>query len=40
MPDIQASTSPTDHQPIKPMQLERFDGRTWVLFGDIIEAGS
>ena len=37
---ITASTSPTDHRPIKAMQLERFDSKTWVLFGDIIKAGS
>jgi branched-chain amino acid transport system substrate-binding protein len=40
LPGIKASTSPTDHRPIKAMQLERFDGKTWVLFGDIIEASS
>jgi len=40
LPGIKASTSLTDHRPIKAMQLERFDGKTWVLFGDIIEAGS
>ncbi|HEY7576101.1 MAG TPA: ABC transporter substrate-binding protein [Acetobacteraceae bacterium] len=40
LPGIRASTSPTDHRPIKAMQLERWDGKTWVLFGDIIEAGS
>ncbi len=28
----------TDHRPIKAMRLERWDGKTWVLFGDIIEA--
>jgi branched-chain amino acid transport system substrate-binding protein len=40
LPGIKASTSHTDHRPIKAMQLERWDGKTWVLFGDIIEAGS
>jgi branched-chain amino acid transport system substrate-binding protein len=38
LPGIKASTSHTDHRPIKAMQLERWDGKTWVLFGDIIEA--
>jgi branched-chain amino acid transport system substrate-binding protein len=37
---IKASTSHTDHRPIKAMQLERWDGKTWLLFGDIIEAGT
>ncbi len=40
LPGIKASTSRTDHRPIKAMRLERWDGKTWVLFGDIIEAGS
>jgi branched-chain amino acid transport system substrate-binding protein len=38
LPGIKASTSHTDHRPIKAMQLEKWDGKTWVLFGDIIEA--
>ncbi|HTI82303.1 MAG TPA: ABC transporter substrate-binding protein [Acetobacteraceae bacterium] len=40
LPGITASTSPTDHRPIKAMRLEKWDGKTWVLFGDIISAGS
>jgi branched-chain amino acid transport system substrate-binding protein len=40
LPGIKASTSPTDHRPIKAMRLEKWDGKTWVLFGDIISAGS
>jgi branched-chain amino acid transport system substrate-binding protein len=40
LPGIKVSTSHTDHRPIKAMQLERWDGKTWVLFGDIIEATS
>jgi hypothetical protein len=36
----QGEYSATDHRPIKAMQLEKFDGKTWVLFGEIIEAGS
>ena len=30
------NTSPTDFFPVKPMQLMRFNGTQWVLFGDII----
>jgi branched-chain amino acid transport system substrate-binding protein len=33
IPGITVSTSPKDHNPIKQMQLERFDGMQWVLFG-------
>lgn len=40
LPGIVANTSPTDHRPLKAMRLEKWDGKTWVLFGDIIEAGS
>jgi hypothetical protein len=29
---------PTDFAPIKRMQLERFDGATWQLFGEVISA--
>jgi branched-chain amino acid transport system substrate-binding protein len=38
LPGIKANTSHTDHRPIKAMQLEKWDGKTWVLFGNIIEA--
>ncbi len=31
-------TGHTDHRPIKVIRLQRWDGKTWVLFGDIIEA--
>jgi branched-chain amino acid transport system substrate-binding protein len=38
LPGIKASTSHTDHRPLKAMRLEKWDGKTWALFGDIIEA--
>ena len=38
LPGIKANTSHTDHRPIKGMRLEKWDGKTWVLFGDVIEA--
>ncbi|HUB43520.1 MAG TPA: ABC transporter substrate-binding protein [Acetobacteraceae bacterium] len=40
LPGITASTSHTDHRPVKAMRLMRWDGKTWVFFGDIIEATS
>ena len=41
LPGVKVSTSPTDYHPIKQMRLARWDGTTWVLFGDVIEgAGS
>ncbi len=38
LPGIMLSTSATDFAPIKQMQLEKFDGTTWKLFGDVISA--
>jgi len=41
LPGITVSTSPTDYHPIKQMQLAKFNGKTWVLFGQVISgAGS
>jgi branched-chain amino acid transport system substrate-binding protein len=36
LPGITLSTSSTDFDPIKQMQLEKFDGKTWKLFGEVI----
>jgi branched-chain amino acid transport system substrate-binding protein len=36
LPGIKINTSPTNFHPITQMQLERWDGKTWVLFGDVI----
>jgi branched-chain amino acid transport system substrate-binding protein len=36
LPGIVVSTSPTDFAPFKQMQLQKFDGTTWQLFGDVI----
>jgi ABC-type branched-subunit amino acid transport system substrate-binding protein len=38
LPGIVINTSPTDYAPIKAMQLVRFDGKTWVRFGDVMGA--
>jgi branched-chain amino acid transport system substrate-binding protein len=35
LPGILINTSPTNFRPIRQMQLERFDGQRWVLFGGI-----
>jgi len=37
LPGINVSTSSTDYRPIKAMQLARWDGKSWVLFGEVIE---
>jgi branched-chain amino acid transport system substrate-binding protein len=36
LPGISISTSADDFAPIKQMQLEKFDGTTWKLFGEVI----
>jgi branched-chain amino acid transport system substrate-binding protein len=36
LPGITINTSPTDFYPIQSMQLQKFNGKTWVLFGPII----
>jgi branched-chain amino acid transport system substrate-binding protein len=36
LPGITISTGAEDYAPIKLMQLQRFDGTTWKLFGDVI----
>ncbi len=36
LPGITLSTSADDFAPIKQMQLEKFDGATWHLFGEVI----
>jgi branched-chain amino acid transport system substrate-binding protein len=40
LPGITISTSATNHRPIKAMQLQRWDGTTWVRFGGLIEGAS
>jgi branched-chain amino acid transport system substrate-binding protein len=40
LPGITVSTSPTDYFPIQAVQLQRFKGQTWELFGDIMRAES
>jgi branched-chain amino acid transport system substrate-binding protein len=36
LPGISVSTSAVDFAPIKQMQLAKFDGTIWQLFGDVI----
>ena len=38
LPGIRLKTSPDDHRPIKQMNLVRFDGERYVLFGDLISS--
>jgi branched-chain amino acid transport system substrate-binding protein len=36
LPGISLSTSADNFDPIKQMQLQKFDGTTWKLFGSVI----
>ena len=38
LPGVKINTSPTDFAPISQLQLERFKGEKWELFGDVISA--
>jgi branched-chain amino acid transport system substrate-binding protein len=40
LPGITVNTSPTDYYPIQAVQLARFKGETWELFGEIMSAES
>ena len=40
LPGIKINTSASDFAPIQAVQLARFDGKTWVLFGQVISADS
>ncbi len=36
LPGITVSTGADDYAPIKQMQLQKFDGNTWKVFGDVV----
>jgi branched-chain amino acid transport system substrate-binding protein len=36
LPGISISTGPSDYAPIEAMQLERFNGQQFELFGEVI----
>ena len=36
LPGIKVNTSPTNFYPVNEMQLVRFEGDGWLLFGDVI----
>jgi branched-chain amino acid transport system substrate-binding protein len=38
LPGIKINTTATDWYPLKQMQMGRFDGTRWVLFGNVREA--
>jgi hypothetical protein len=36
LPGVKINTSPSDYFPIEQMQMERFNGNAWELFGPVI----
>jgi branched-chain amino acid transport system substrate-binding protein len=40
LPGIRINTSPTNYRPIRQLQLMRWNGKTWDLFGDVIEGAT
>jgi ABC-type branched-subunit amino acid transport system substrate-binding protein len=40
LPGIEINTGPTDYDAIKDMQLMRFEGASWKLFGGLVREGS
>jgi branched-chain amino acid transport system substrate-binding protein len=40
LPGTAVSTTADDFAPIRQMQLEKFDGNTWQLFGELISGAT
>jgi branched-chain amino acid transport system substrate-binding protein len=40
LPGIKINTSATDFAPIQAVQLMKFDGKTWVRFGEVLDSAS
>ena len=40
LPGITVGTSPANYHPIRQMQLQRWDGKSWVRFGAVIEGAN
>jgi branched-chain amino acid transport system substrate-binding protein len=36
LPGIKINTSATDFAPIESVQLMKFNGKTWVMFGEVL----
>jgi branched-chain amino acid transport system substrate-binding protein len=36
LPGIKVNTTHTDHRPISSMQFVRWDGKTWIRFGEVV----
>jgi branched-chain amino acid transport system substrate-binding protein len=40
LPGITVNTSPTNYHPIQQLQLARWDGKTWVRFGEVMSSAA
>jgi branched-chain amino acid transport system substrate-binding protein len=40
LPGVKVNTGPNDFFPIEQLQLMRFDGKRWVMFGDLLTGES
>jgi branched-chain amino acid transport system substrate-binding protein len=40
LPGVRVNTSPTNHHPLRQMQLQRWEGQGYVRFGNIIEGAN
>ena len=40
LPGVTITTGPDDFQPIEQLQLMRFKGERWQLFGDVLDGGA
>jgi branched-chain amino acid transport system substrate-binding protein len=40
LPGVRVNTSPTNHHPVRQMQLQRWEGQGWHRFGNIIEGAN
>lgn len=40
LPGVRVDTSPTQYHAMRQMQLQRWTGTTWKLFGDVLQAGA
>jgi branched-chain amino acid transport system substrate-binding protein len=40
LPGITLNTSPSDHAPVDQAQLSKFNGKQWVLFGEVLGASN
>jgi len=36
LPGIKLNTGPADHLPVEQVQLQRFDGKEWIRFGEVL----